>query len=65
MKLVQLVLCRVCGFGRIDFKYIKTIFILSVCEFNKLDTTFYRLNKYKKENFNTYGMLANGITKIK
>jgi GR25 family glycosyltransferase involved in LPS biosynthesis len=34
-------------------------------EFNKLDTTFYQLNKYKNTNFNTYGSLANFITKVK
>lgn len=34
-------------------------------ELTKLDIKFHKLNKYKKENFNTYGMLANGITKIK
>lgn len=34
-------------------------------ELIKLDIKFYKLNKYRKENFNTYGTLANFITKVK
>ena len=38
----------------------------TISEFKKLGIKFHTLNKYKNgNNFNTYGMLANGITKIK